>query len=85
MVVGCLIVLAFFMGRYTAGVDNIRPTDACAEVHKAFKDLNTTAGWDIADIRRAQMHLIVDHPECYSPDLVAQAKVGLDNAARPRN
>lgn len=82
LTVGGLIVGAFFIGRYTAAVDNIRPTGACTDVHKAFKDLNTTAGWEIVEIRRAQQHLIADHPACYDAGDVAKAKTLLEMAQR---
>lgn len=78
------VIAAFFIGRYTAQLPaaSTPPVDPCAEVHKAYQDLKTTAGWEVRDIGIAQMHLVVDHPECYSPQFVAQAKALLDMAAR---
>jgi len=77
-VVIVLITISFFLGRYTANPSGAQATDPCAEIFKMFEDLQHRPGTDDRIILRTQMHLIVDHPECYAADVVATAKTALE-------
>jgi hypothetical protein len=78
-----VVVAAFFVGRYTAlpPVSNTPPVDPCAEVHKAYKDIDARADWGSSGKLRTLLHLVVDHPECYSAETVAISKSTLDQLA----
>ncbi|WP_113701929.1 hypothetical protein [Nonomuraea lactucae] len=87
IIIGSSIVIAFFLGRDTAplGSTPARPVDPCAEVYQAYKDIQARTDWDSSAILRAQIHLIVDHPDCYDAETVAIAKAGRDLPFQPNN
>jgi hypothetical protein len=86
--VGSLIAAAFFIGRHTATLPapSAPPADPCdaivASVNKLAKPTPSPGSGEYVFQARTIAHLVVDHSDCFSPELVAQYKALLDVAGQ---